>query len=127
MGASTGLVAEQPELSRCRADEGKLGRRTGLGEVGILRKEAVARVDGIAPGCLRRSDHARDVEIGGSAPACERKGLVDPPDVQRARIVLRIQACRGETEFGGGLGDTDGDLAAVGDQEFLEHDQPVSR
>jgi hypothetical protein len=26
-----------------------------------------------------------------------------------------------DAEFGGGLGDADGDLAAVGDQEFLEH------
>src|SRR5258706_16044603 len=28
---------------------------------------------------------------------------------------------RGDTELGGGLGDADGDLAAVGNQEFLEH------
>ena len=41
--------------------------------------------------------------------------------MQRRGIVLGMQADRGDAEFGGGLGDADGDLAAIGDQEFSKH------
>ena len=78
-------------------------------------------MDRIAAGLPGRRDHARDVEIGRRALALERDRLVDPPDVQRRGVVLGMDADRGDAEFGGGLGDADGDLAAIGDQEFLEH------
>jgi hypothetical protein len=37
-----------------------------------------------------------------------------------------MDADRRDAELGGRPGDADGDLAAIGDQEFLQHDDPVS-
>jgi len=121
VGAGAGLVAEQIELLRRGADEDQPGLGTGRREGGVLRQEAVARMHGVAARLAGRGDDAGDVEIGCRAASRERPDLVDPPDVQRGGVVLRMDAHGCETEFGGGLGDADGDLAAVGDQEFLEH------
>ena len=121
MGAGPRLVAEQVELLGRGADEGDSRRGAGLGEGSVLRQEAVSRMHGIAACFFRGRDHARNVEIGGSTPALERPHLVNAADMQRGRVVFRMDAHRGNAEFGGGLGDADGDLAAIGDQEFLEH------
>ena len=75
----------------------------------------------VAARLLGGGDHRGDIEIGGGALALERDRLVDAPDMQGRGVVLGIQADGGDAELGGGLGDADGDLAAIGDQEFLEH------
>ena len=41
--------------------------------------------------------------------------------MQRRGVVLGMDADRGDAELVGGLGDADGDLAAIGDQEFFQH------
>ena len=46
--------------------------------------------------------------------------------MKRGGVVLGMDTDSGDAEFGGGLGDADGDLAAIGDQEFLEHVGRVS-
>ncbi len=62
-----------------------------------------------------------DTEIGRCTAPLEGPSLVHPADVQRGRIVLRVDAHGRDAKFGSGLGNADGDLAAVGDQEFLDH------
>ena len=47
------LVAEQAQRLRPRADEGDPGRGAGLGELGRFGEEAVARMNGVAPGLDR--------------------------------------------------------------------------
>jgi hypothetical protein len=121
MGPRPRLVAEQLELLGGRADEGDPGLGAGLGERRILRQEPVAGMDGIALGGPRRRDHAGDVEIGRRTASLERVRLVDPLHMQRGGVVLGMDADRGDAELGGGLGDSDGDLAAIGDQELLDH------
>ena len=119
--AGAGLVAEQIELLGRGADEDDPRLGAGFREGGVLGEEAVARMHGVAAGLPRGRDHTGDIEIGGSPASLERPHLVDPADMQRGRVVFRMDAHRGDAEFGGGLGDADGDLAAIGDQEFLEH------
>ena len=116
-----GLVAEQLELvgSRPHEDQARVGASAREGR--ILRQEAVAGMDRVAARRLGRRDDAADIEIGGGALSLQGLCFVDPPDVQRGGVVLGIDTDRDDAEFGGGLGDADGDLAAIGDQEFLEH------
>jgi hypothetical protein len=123
LGMATGarLVAEQFQLLGRRADEGDPGLGARLGEARVLGKKAIARMQRIAAGLSGRRDHAGDVEIGRRAFALEGDHLVDPPDMQRRGVVLGMNADRDDAELGGGLGDADGDLAAIGDQEFFGH------
>ena len=126
MGSGAGLVAEQVELLGRRADEDQASLGAGLGEGGILGQESVARMDRIAAGCLGDCNDTRDIEIGRRAPSLQGLDLVDTPHMKRGGVVLGMDTDSGDAEFGGGLGDADGDLAAIGDQEFLEHVGRVS-
>ena len=115
------LVAEQLELLRRRADEGDLRLGAGARQPGILRQEAVARMDRVAPAALGRRDHGGDIEIGRRAAPAQRHRLVDPLHVQRGGVVLGKDADRGDAQLRRRLGDADGDLAAIGDQKSLDH------
>jgi hypothetical protein len=53
--------------------------------------------------------------------SAERVGLVRQPDVQRVPIELGIHGDRSDADLATGANDADGDLAAVGDQDLLEH------
>ena len=121
MGTGSRLVAEQFELLGRRADEGDLRGSAGRGEIGVLRQEAIAWMHRITARLPGGGDHRSDIEIGGGALALERDGLVDAPDMQGRGVVVGVQAGGGDAELGSGLGDADGDLAAIGDQEFFEH------
>ena len=121
MGPGTSLVAEQLELFRCRADEDQAAVGTGARQGSILGQEAVAGMETVASRCAGGRNHARDIEIGRRAAPAERPDLIDSPDMQGGRVVLGMDTDCGDAEFGGGLGDADGDFAAIGDQEFLEH------
>ena len=120
-GPRRGLVAEDAEAVGPWAHEGEPGRLAGLCKRGVLAQEAIARVDRVAARRLRRRDHALDVEIGGDAGATEVHGLVRGPDVQRGGVILGMDRDGPDPEVGGGPGDPDGDLAAIGDQEALGH------
>ncbi len=101
-----------------RPDEHDFGGGAGFGEFGILRKKAIAGVDGFRAGLLRGGNHGFDIEIafarGGRADA---HGFIGHRNVQSARIRIGInrdgaypQALRGAHYAGG-------DFAAIGDEE----------
>ena len=48
-------------------------------------------------------------------------GLVGQLDVARVLVGLRVHGDRLDAHLAGGLDDPAGDLAPVGDQDFLEH------
>jgi len=52
------LVAHQPDGVRRRADESQAALTDDLGEVRVLGQEAVAGVDRVGAGDLRRGHHA---------------------------------------------------------------------
>ena len=121
MGASARLVTEQVELLRRGTDEDETRLGAGRREGSVLRQEPVARMHRVAARLPGSRNDTGDVEIGRCATPLERPDFVDPPHVQRGRVVLRMDTYGRNAEFGGGLGDANGDLAAIGDQEFLEH------
>jgi hypothetical protein len=93
-----------------------------LGEVGVLAQEAVAGVDGLGIGHLGRRNDGRHVEV-----AQRRRGradahrLVGQLDVLGVAVGLGIDHHRLDAHLAAGALDAQGDLAAVGDQDFLEH------
>ena len=115
--------AHRADRRRRRADEDDAALRAGLGEVVVLREEAVARMDRLR----RRSPCAASrifspTQIATRAPA---PGRCAPP--RRPGATCRASRRLGVDRDGRDahpprrLDDAAGDLAAVGDQDLVEH------
>ena len=116
-----GLVAHGTDGLRAGADEHQAGVLAGLGEVGVLGQEAVARVHRIGPAGARRGNQGRDVQVrlrGRRGP--DGHGLVGRPHVWRAGIRLGIHSHGAPAQGVGGAHHAQRDLAPVGDQDLGE-------
>ena len=115
------LVAERLDRLRRRTDPDQAGVDHGLGEVAVLGQEAVAGVHRVGAGLLRRGDDLADVEVGvPGRRAVERVRLVGEPHEQRVAVGLGIDGDTADAGVPTGADHADGDLAAVGDQDFLQ-------
>ena len=114
------LLPVSLEHRRRRADEGEPGRHARLGQLRVLGQEAVAGVHGVRPGLASHPDDLVDVEVGAYRVA----GLADPVGLVGFRAVLAAAVLVGEdghrlgSQLGGSAEGADGDLAAVGDQDW---------
>src|SRR6185503_12169396 len=97
------------------------GRLACAREAGALAEEAVAGVDCVAAGVARDRDDARAVEVGRRPGRTERDRLAGAQDVERARVLVGVDRDGRDPELGRGLRHPDGDLAAIGNEELLEH------
>ena len=116
------LVAHRLDGVDVRPDERDAGRLQRLGEGGILRQKAVARMDRFRARLLGRLDDLLHHEIGlrgGRRPDQHR--LVGHIHMHRVAVRLGIDRHRLDAHPPGGLHDTAGDFAAIGDQNFVEH------
>ena len=98
------------------------GCLAGVGEVGVLRQEAVARVDRVDLGFLGHPDDLGDVEIGRDrllARAPTRWASSALKRCSAKRSSCRVDRHRAQPHLGGGPHHADRDLATVGDQEDL--------
>ena len=111
-----GLVAELAQHLGSGADEADAGSLALFGEGGILGKKTVAGVDGVALLGAGDGQQLRLVQVGGHAAALKRHSAVGLACVQAGVIVLGIHRQGFAAQLVAGLGDADGDLAAVGDQ-----------
>lgn len=115
------LVSEITNGLGRRADPGDARIDDGLCEIGVLREEAVAGVDGV---CARLRRGVEDlvehqVRLGGRLAAeCER--LIGELNEQRVRVGLRVHRDAGDACVLGCADHADRDLAAVGDQNLLD-------
>ena len=119
------LEAHRADRLGRRADEDEARRLHRLHEAGVLRQEAVARMDRLRPRGLRGGDHrvAAQVALGRGAPAQRDRG-VGHRDVARVRVDVGMDRDRADAEAAAGVDDAAGDLAAVGDQDRAEHAPP---
>ena len=110
------------DRGRGRTDENEAGRFAGTGEVGVLGKEAVPGMKRFAATLLRHGEQLVAVEVtfagGGRADA---DGLVRHPHVQRSTVGFRIHGDGAQAQPPRRANDAAGDLAAVGNQDALEH------
>lgn len=82
----------------------------------LLGEEAVAWVDRLGPGRLRRRDDLRDAEVATGAAglrAVERDGLVSEPHVRRIGVDRAVDGDRADAKVAQGPDNPAGDLAAV--------------
>ena len=100
-----------------------------LGELGVLRQEAVARVDRVGVDDFGGRDDVGDVEVavarGGRADA---DGFVGKADVHGVGVGGGMHRHRPDSELLGGAQDPKRDLAAVGDQQLVDgtHDYSMT-
>ena len=118
--AGAGLVAEELQRLDAGPDEDDALLRAAPREAGVLGQEAVAGVQRVAAGRLGRRDHSLDVEVGGRPDALQGAGLVGRADVQRGGVVGRVDGDGRDIQLRRRPRDADGDLAAVGDQQFVQ-------
>ena len=121
----TGLAAHLPHRGRLRADEHDAGRFHRFGELRVLAQEPVARMDGLraaAPGDLQ-DRVAAQVAVLRPRPA-DRPGLVGQTHVLRAGIGFGEHRHGADAQPARGTDHPAGDLAAVGNQDRVEHVSP---
>ena len=122
------LVTHHADGVGLGADEDETGLFHALGEVGVLRQEAVARVDGLGVGDFRRGDQCRDVEV-----ALRRRRRTDADRLVGHGHVLEVAVDRGvyghraDAEGVARAQDAQRDFPSVGDDDFVEHGVPLSR
>src|SRR5690606_31785591 len=98
--ARPALVAQHADRGDRRADERDLARLADLGEMGVLREEAVAGVDRVRVRDFCRADDLRDVEVAllaRSWPDADR--LIGELEVARIAIRLRVDRDRLDVEL----------------------------
>ena len=116
------LVAHHADVLGARADEGDLVRLDDLGEAGVLRQEAVAGMDRLGAGDLAGGEDRRDIEIAfARRRRADADALVGEPDVHGVGIGGRMDGHGGDAQLLAGAQDAQRNLAAVGDQDFVEH------
>jgi hypothetical protein len=110
-----------------RTDENDAILGAGLGELCTLRQEAVAGMDGGSPRPLGDLDDPVYLEIAlTSRRRTDEMRLVRHLHEKCLRIGLRIDRDRAHPQPLGSTDDAAGDLAAVGNQDALEHFHPLS-
>ena len=120
--AGGGLVAERLEELHPRADERDPRRQAGRGKLGILREEAVARVDRVYAVRLGQRHDPIEVEVGADrlAGTADEVRLVGLEAVEGEPVLVGIDRHGADPQLVGRAEDADGDLGAVGDQQLLD-------
>jgi hypothetical protein len=120
------LVAHDADMLRRGADEGDAVVFQRLGEGGVFRQEAIARMHGLRAGDLAGRDDGGLGQVafrtGGRADADR---LVGHPHMHRIGIRRRMHRDRLDPHLARRADHPQRDLSAVGDQDFLEHAPPA--
>ena len=116
------LVAHGGHGRRVRADEHDADCRQCLGKRRAFRKKTVARMHrlGAAPPAGIDDFFDREIALRGRRRA-DRYRQIRHLDVERIRIRVGIDRNGFDPHAARGLDDSTGDLAAIGDQDTLEH------
>ena len=95
------------------------------GEVGVLREEPVARMDGVGPAGLHDPEDGVGVQVAlRRGLASEGVGLVGQSDVEGVPVEVGVDGDRGHPQLAAGPDDPDRDLPPVGDENLLQHAAP---
>ncbi len=139
-GGVAGITGTPAEVARLRAatllpsvrmisgvgpDENDAFAIAGLDELGVLRQESVAGVNGIG---LRLDGDAQDVfdvEVGihGRLAATHQVGLVGLGSMQRKAVFLRVDRDGADAQFVGSAHDANRDFTAIGDEQAADASQ----
>src|SRR4029077_15134801 len=116
------LFAHEPGNFRRWPDKLDIAGLGNLGEIGVLCEQSITRVNGVYVGDFCRADDGRDIEIAqrqlGRANA---DGFIGKADGQRIAVRFAVNGHGADPQFFAGADYSQGNLAAVGDQNFFEH------
>ena len=122
------LVAHDADMVAGRADEGDVVRRQDVGELGVLRQEAVAGMHGVGAGDFAGSDDLVDVEIAvARRRRADAHAFVGEAHMHRVGVGGRMHDHRLDAELLARAQHPKGDFAAVGYEDLLEHERLLSR
>ena len=117
-----GLAAHRRDRLGRRADEDQAGLGAGLGKGLVLAQEAVAGVDGLRAAGLGRVEDALPLQITLARGAgADVHGLVAGLHMARVGVGVRVDGDGAHAQACSRGGNAAGDLAAVGNQDLLEH------
>ncbi len=104
-----------------RPDKDQASLNAGFYKRRVLREKTIAWMDCLRPRTLGHLDQGWDMQIT-LAGWCRANvvRLVRHAHVQRLAIGLTIHRHTGQTQFTAGANHAQGDLTAIGDQDFLE-------
>ena len=118
-----GLVAEHFQQLRRGSDEGDVVFFARSREGGIFGEEAVTGMDGVDAMLFGDGDDVGDVEIAAHRLAALRGadevGLVRLEAVEGKAVFVRVDGDGAKPQFRGSAEYADGDLRAIGDEQFL--------
>jgi hypothetical protein len=116
------LVAQEGHGVMLGADEGNPFLLEAPGELLVLGEEAVARVDGLGARALAGGEEVVDHQVGfPGRRRADADRLVGQHDVAGVPVGLGVDGHGPDAHLAGGPDDAAGDLAAVGNQDGLEH------
>jgi hypothetical protein len=116
------LVAHQPDVLRLGSNEVYAVLGQDLGKAGILGQETVARMDRVCARDLARREERGDVEIGVfRSGRTDAHAFIGEAHVHGVSVGGRVHGHGLDAEFLASAQYPQCDLAAVGDQDFLEH------
>ena len=120
--ARRNLVTQRAHGGRRGPNELDAGFSAGLGKLGVLGEEAVARMDRVCLRFDRDADDVRNIEISldGALALAHQVSLVRLRAVEREPVFLRVDGYRANAQLRRGAHDADGDLATVGDEQAVD-------
>ena len=116
------LVAHESNGAGGRTYELNVAARAHFREMPVFREESVARMNCVDVGNLRGADDAINLEIAlraGGRP--NANGFIRKLDMEAFQVGLGIDGDSLDPELFACPNDPQGDFAAVGDEDFLEH------
>ena len=124
LGGALGLdlVAHQADVLGLGADELHAVLGQDFGKARVLRQEAVAGMHGVGAGDLAGRQNRRDVEIAVlRRRRADAHALVGEAHMHGVGVGGGMHRDGRNAEFLAGADHPQGDLAAIGDQDFIEH------
>ena len=121
------FVAQAGDGLRIGADEADAAAFAAGGEFGIFGQKSVARVDGVAIEDARVIDDFAGVEVAGKRVRADAMCFVGFFDMQGVAVGVGIDGDGANAHFGASAHKADGDFAAVGDKQALNHFAIVSQ
>ena len=115
------LVAHHLDRLGRRPDEDDAGVGARAGELGVLGEEPEPRVDRLRAGAVRGIQHPLDRQVAlarGGGP--EAYGFVGEAHVHGSGVGVAVDGDRADAEAAERADDPHRDLAAVGDEDFLD-------
>ena len=120
------FVAHHRDMFAARADESDVVCRENVGEALIFRKEAVARMDGVRAGDLARGDDRGNIEVAvAGTGSSDAHAFVGESDMHGVFVGGGMDGDGGDAHFFTGAMDAQSDFAAIGDQDFIKHDDVI--